>query len=101
VLSGTIAAIIAPWYLLDFVVSPVSRILWVLGGQEMKLIWDVLCLVSLLGVFLAAQRRGMDLIPTIRVLTMVNVALRGIYFLILLRILARFKERQSAQAQTA
>ncbi|HTC92070.1 MAG TPA: hypothetical protein VK699_01300 [Terriglobales bacterium] len=100
-LSGTIAAIIAPWYLSEFVVSPVSRVVLVLSGQEMKLVWDVLSLVSLVAVFLVAEWRGMPLLQTVRILTIANVALRLVYFVILLRIIARFKQIQGRQAQAA
>lgn len=100
-LSGTMAAIIAPWYLSEFVVSPVSRVVLVLSGQEMKLIWDVLSLGSLLAVFFFAQWRSMPPLQTIRVLTVVNTALRVVYYLILVRIIARFTANQGAQAQAA
>jgi O-antigen/teichoic acid export membrane protein len=99
VLSGTIAALVAPWYLLEFVVTPVSRVVLVLGGQEMKLIWDVLSLGSLLTVFFVAQWRVMGPLQTIRVLTIVNIALRVLYYLILVRIIARFRGTGHAQAE--
>jgi len=100
-LSGTMAAIIVPWYLSEFVVSPVSRVVLVLSGQEMKLVWDVLSLVSLLAVFFVAQWRGMAVLQTVRTLTIVKTGLHVVYFLILMRIIARFKKVQSAQAQAA
>jgi O-antigen/teichoic acid export membrane protein len=100
-ISGVIASIIAPWYLADFVVSPVSRVVLVLSGQEMKLIWDILCLGSLLAVFMLAQARAIAPVPMIRILTVVHVGLRGIYYVVLLRIIARFTRMQNAQAQPA
>jgi len=90
--SGTIAAIVAPWYLSEFIVTPVSRVVLVLSGQELKLVWDVLSVASLLAVFFAAQWRGMGSLTTIRVLTVVNTSLRVIYYLILVRIIVRFKQ---------
>lgn len=91
--SGAIASVVAPWYLLDFVVSPVSRVVLVLKGQEMKLAWDVLCLTSLLTVFFLARYRGFEVMQTIRVLTVVNVALRLLYFAILVRTVSRFTKQ--------
>ena len=67
----------------------------------MKLIWDVACLLALVAVFAAAQWRGMEVLQTIRILTAVSVALRAVYYLLLLRIIMRFRERHSAQAQAA
>ncbi|HTD21237.1 MAG TPA: hypothetical protein VK738_01140 [Terriglobales bacterium] len=98
-LSGTMAAVIAPWYLSEFVVSPVSRVVLVLSGQEMKLIWDVVYVGSLLTVFFVAQSRGMAVMQTIKILTIVNIALRVAYYLILVRIITRFKANLSTQAQ--
>jgi len=98
-LSGAIAGIIAPWYLADFVVSPVSRVVLVLSGQETKLGWDVLSLGSLLTVFWVAQARGMAPLHTIRILTVVNTALRLVYYLILISIIARFQGVRGAEVQ--
>jgi lipopolysaccharide exporter len=100
-LSGAIAAIIAPWYLSDFIVSPVSRVVFVLSGQEMKLIWDVLCLVALVAVFVVAELRNMEVLQTIRILTVVSVAIRAVYYVLLLRIIMRFRERHNPQVQAA
>jgi len=97
--SGAIAAIVAPWYLSEFVVSPVSRIVLVLSGQEMKLIWDVLSLGSLLAMFFIAQWRGMGPLTTIRVLTVLNSALRAIYYFILIRIIIRFRRTHAEKSE--
>jgi O-antigen/teichoic acid export membrane protein len=100
-LSGTIAALVAPWYLSEFVVTPVSRVVLVLSGQEMKLIWDVLSLGSLLTVFFVAQWRSMAPLQTIRVLTLVNTTLRIVYYVILIRIITRFRRTHTAQPEAA
>jgi O-antigen/teichoic acid export membrane protein len=97
VLSGTMAAIITPWYLAQFVVSPLSRVVVVLSGQEMKLIWDVLCLVALLGVFSFAHWRSWQALETIRLLSTVYALLFVVYYVVLLRIIARFNRTQNLQ----
>lgn len=97
--SGAMATIIAPWYLSDFVVAPVSRVVLVLGGQERKLVWDILSVGSLLTVFLVAQWRGMAPLQTIKTLTIVNIVLRVVYFIILVRIVARFNEMQTGMSR--
>jgi len=83
------------------VVTPVSRVVLVLGGQEMKLIWDVLSLASLLAVFFVAQWRGIGALPMIRVLTVLNTVLRILYYVILIRIILRFKRTHSGTPQAA
>jgi hypothetical protein len=50
-LSGTIAAIVAPWFLISFIVSPLSRLVYVLHGRRLKLIYDILIFGGNLIVF--------------------------------------------------
>jgi len=90
VLAGSIAAIITPWYLAQFVASPLSRVVVVLSGQEVKLLWDVLCLISLGGVFFAAQTMRLAPLQTIRLLSGVYTLLFVTYYLILRHIVASF-----------
>ncbi|MGB8260301.1 MAG: hypothetical protein WCE75_08115 [Terracidiphilus sp.] len=97
-LSGVIAAIIAPWYLAQFVANPLSRVVVVLSGQEIKLIWDVLCLVSLAGVFYAARTLHLAPMDTIKVLSAVYTVLFIVYFLILRQIVARFTQSHTTAA---
>lgn len=99
--SGTIAAIVAPWYLSDFVVSPVSRVVLVLSGQHIKLIWDIMNLASLVAIFVLAQSRAWAPLQTVEVLTVVNTLLRFVYYALLVRIVVRFQANQIAQYQVA
>jgi O-antigen/teichoic acid export membrane protein len=96
-LSGTMAVIITPWYLAQFVVSPLSRVVVVLSGQEMKLAWDVLCLAALLAVFSLAHWRNWEALETIRLLSAVSASLFVVYYVVLLRIIARFNRTHNLQ----
>jgi O-antigen/teichoic acid export membrane protein len=98
-LAGTIAAIVAPWYLSQFVVSPLSRVVVVLNGQETKLFWDVLCLTSLVSVFLAARSMNLGPLPAIKMLSAVYTLLYAAYWLVLNRIVARFEKSRRATFQ--
>lgn len=100
-LAGAIAATVAPWYLAQFIVSPVSRVVAVLSGQETKLIWDVLSLGMLFAVFFVAQRRGMMPLQTVKILTIVNTCLHAFYYLLLIRIITQFEKIQDAQSQVS
>jgi O-antigen/teichoic acid export membrane protein len=97
-LSGVMAAIIAPWYLAQFVVSPLSRVVVVLSGQELKLVWDVLCIASLFGVFGYAHWKALDALQTVRLLSWVYAGLFVAYYLILVRIIVRFNHDVQAKA---
>jgi O-antigen/teichoic acid export membrane protein len=88
--SGVMAAIIAPWYISQFVVNPVSRLVLVLSGQESKLIWDILCLISIPAVFYAAQVEKLDALGAVRLLSVVNAILYVAYFAVLLRLALSF-----------
>ena len=85
-LSGAIAAIVAPWFLSSFVVSPLSRLVYVLHGQRLKLIYDVVVLGGNLGVFAVADRNGWPLLHMVVAMSVMNTASRIIYYLVLLRI---------------
>jgi O-antigen/teichoic acid export membrane protein len=88
--AGVFASAVAPWYLAQFVVSPLSRAVAIFRGQETKLLWDVLCLISLLLVFITAHRARLEALQTIRLLAFVNVDLLAVYYLLLLRIVGGF-----------
>ena len=87
-LSGTIAAMVAPWFLTSFIVSPMSRLVYVLRGQRLKLIYDVLILGGNLMVFAFARHLGWTMIGTVTIISGVNTASQIVYYLVLLRIAA-------------
>lgn len=99
-LAGSIAAFVVPWYLAQFVASPLSRAVAVLSGQESKLVWDVVCLLSLCAVFLAARIGSFPPMLTIKVLSVVNALLYVAYYLVLYRIVAKFDRSRSAALQS-
>ncbi len=92
------AAIVAPWYLAQFIVGPLSRVVVVLSGQEMKLAWDVLSLAALLSIFLVPQLRGVAALQTIKILSAVSTILMIIYYFVLVRIIVRYNQVRSTAA---
>ncbi len=87
--AGTLAALVAPWSLAQFVVSPLSTIVFVFDGQRLKFIYDVLSLSAVVIVLFTAQARGLSLALAVAVLSAANVAIYGVYFALLLFILRR------------
>jgi lipopolysaccharide exporter len=87
-LSGTIAAIVAPWFFTSFVVSPISRLVYVLHGQRLKLIYDVLILGANLMVFVFARRLAWPMLDMVTAMSIVNTASKVVYYLLLFRIAA-------------
>jgi O-antigen/teichoic acid export membrane protein len=85
-LSGTIAVIVAPWFLTSFIVSPLSRLVYVLHGQRLKLIYDVLILGGNLMVFVLARHLGWTMLHMVTIMSAANTASKVVYYLVLLRI---------------
>jgi len=86
VLSGTIASIVAPWFLTSFIVSPLSRLVYVLRGQRLKLIYDLLILGGNLMVFFLARQLGWPMLDTVIAMSGINTASKVVYYFVLLRI---------------
>ncbi|NNC41122.1 MAG: lipopolysaccharide biosynthesis protein [Acidimicrobiia bacterium] len=84
--AGAVAAVLAPRFLAAFVVSPVSRIVLVLGGQRAKLLYDVLALGGVVGALLFADAADLDLVEAGIALSIVGTIAYAIYYAILWRI---------------
>jgi O-antigen/teichoic acid export membrane protein len=85
-ISGTIASIVAPWFLASFVVSPLSRLVYVLHGQRLKLIYDVVVLGGNLAVFALARGHNWPMLQMIAAMSVMNTISKLVYYLVLLRI---------------
>lgn len=87
--AGLLARVLAPWALATFVVSPVSRLVFVFGGQRLKLFYDLLSLGGSLGVLLWAEANQISLVNAIAFWSGAQTMTFAVYFLILVRILPR------------
>lgn len=87
--AGTLAVLVAPWSLAQFIVSPLSTIVFVFNGQRLKFVYDVLSLAAVIIVLLIARMGGLQLVPAVAILSAANVVIYGIYFSLLLYILRR------------
>jgi O-antigen/teichoic acid export membrane protein len=85
-LSGIIAAIVAPWFLTSFVVSPLSRLVFVLHGQRLKLIYDIFILGGNLLVFWFARRLDWPMLHMVTALSAMNTGSKVVYYFVLRRI---------------
>jgi hypothetical protein len=91
VTAGKVAAVITPWALAQLAVNPVSRVVAVYQGQEFKLVFDVLALLSVIAVVSLASTLGWTLITTCAVLGVTQALAYGVYFLLLIRILKKYR----------
>jgi O-antigen/teichoic acid export membrane protein len=100
-LSGTIAVIVAPWFLTSFIVSPLSRLVYVLRGQRLKLIYDVLILGANLTVFGFARHLGWTMLHMLTMMSGANTASKVVYYLVLLRIATTAMQPSSMRLRAA
>jgi O-antigen/teichoic acid export membrane protein len=89
--AGKLAAVVAPWFLAQSVVSPLSRLVFVLDGQRLKLIYDVLALTSMVGVFAFAKWHHLSLVHAVTMLSAVGTTTFLVYYLLLVRIVSQHR----------
>jgi O-antigen/teichoic acid export membrane protein len=87
-LSGIIASIVAPWFLASFIVSPLSRLVYILHGQRLKLIYDILILGGNVMVFFFAHHFGWPMLHMVTAMSAMNTASKVVYYFVLFRIAA-------------
>jgi O-antigen/teichoic acid export membrane protein len=90
-LAGLIASAIVPWTLMEFVVGPLSRVVLVYRGQEFKLIYDILAIISVVGCIIYGATNDLSMIETSRLLAWSQTAVFGVYFLLLVVILRKYR----------
>jgi len=96
-MAGKFAAVVAPLFLAQFIVSPLSRLVFVLGGQCFKLIYDVLALASMVGVFLYSARHHLSLLQAITLLSVTGTLTYVIYYLVLIHITRQYRRIQATR----
>lgn len=88
-IAGTLAALSAPWFLTQFIVSPLSRLVFVLRGQELKLIYDIVVLASMFAVAWVSLHRKVSLFKTVWAFSLMNTLAYVVYYLVLMWIISR------------
>ena len=90
-IAGKMAAIVAPYFLAAFVVSPLSRLVFVLKGQRLKLIYDVLALSGMIGVFAYSKWRQLPVMEALVLLSALGTFTFVIYYFVLARIVSQYR----------
>ncbi|MCB0360876.1 MAG: oligosaccharide flippase family protein, partial [Bdellovibrionales bacterium] len=83
--AGVFASLMAPWFWMRLIVSPVSRVVFVLQGQEKKLFYDGLSLIVVVGSFIYADIRGWTAEQAVFLLTWGKVAAYALYLMLIAR----------------
>jgi len=81
--AGVIAAIISPWAFAQFVITPVSRIVFVTGKKSVKLFYDFLALFAVIGGINIGKYFGLNTIWAIALMSGLSFVAYIIYFILL------------------
>ncbi len=84
--AGSLAGLLVPWMFMQLITSPLSRLVFVLGGQGRKLIYDVAAFGSVVGVLTLAHRSDWSLTQAVRTLAWALTGCYLVYFVLLWRI---------------
>jgi len=84
--AGMMATWVAPWFLAQFVVNPLSRVVLVIGRQDIKLLYDVITFGGTIAVFAIAHHRQWPVMTAIGALAGVKTVTYAILFLLLVNI---------------
>lgn len=87
--AGLMAAAVAPWSLAQLVVSPLSRAVYVYNGQALKMVYDLLSLATVLGGVAGSAAFGLDLVPAVWVVSLLQVGAYVVYLVILHSLVSR------------
>jgi O-antigen/teichoic acid export membrane protein len=98
-IAGALAALSTPWFLTQFIVSPLSRLVFVLSGQELKLIYDVVILVGMFAVAMISFRAGWNLHKTVWAFSLINTVAYVVYYVILLGIIIKATPRRECEVR--
>ncbi|MEO7962882.1 MAG: oligosaccharide flippase family protein [Gemmatimonadaceae bacterium] len=81
--AGAALAILTPAALANLVVMPVSRVLFVVRRNELKIVYDVLALVLLIGGLALARRLRLPLLGAIGALSAAQCLSYGVYYFLI------------------
>lgn len=87
--AGYVAAVLAPRMVVQLIVSPLSRIVFVYQGQEAKLLFDVVVLTLTIAGLAAAKLVGLPFLAALAILAGTDIVAYGLYGGILWKLIRR------------
>jgi hypothetical protein len=73
---------------------PLSRVVFVLEGQKLKLIYDALALTGRICVFVFSAWRHLSLTDAIMIFTVMGTLTYVVYYFLLMRILFKYRRQR-------
>jgi lipopolysaccharide exporter len=99
--AGVMAAWVAPWFLAQFVVNPLSRVVLVVGRQEVKFIYDVITFGGTIAVFVFAYYGKWPVMTAIGILAALKTLAYAIFYFLLLNISCTHAEQPQRAIEQA
>lgn len=84
--AGILAQIAVPWLLMQFVSSPISRMVYVLGAHRWNVAWQVSSLIIRLPVWVIGPVLGLDLVQTFAIFSALSTVMYAILMIRLLHL---------------
>jgi len=91
IVAGEMAAVMAPWALAQLIISPLSRTVLVIGGQELKLVYDFIGLGAVIVGIYGGYALGFSLIASVALFSWLQVIAYAVYFFILLNTIDKYQ----------
>ncbi|MBZ0292967.1 MAG: lipopolysaccharide biosynthesis protein [Anaerolineae bacterium] len=95
--TGQYVQIMAPFYLVHFVVSSLGQNIYVIERQDIQSVWDVLRLGLLLGVFWFGSTNSLDATTTIGLYTIVMLLAYLVLFFLNIYALRQYKKQKLSE----
>lgn len=87
--AGKIVAVISPWFYVALVISPLSRATSVLQAQEVKLIYDLLSLATIIAMAFYARTTHLALLPFLICLSLLKILEYIVFAFLLERLMVK------------
>ena len=94
--AGTLAVVMSARLFAQLVVSPLSRVVYVYEGQTSKLLFDGAILITTVGSLSVAHLLGFTLVGAVAALAVTDLAVYGLYALVLWNLVRSGREEPSA-----
>jgi len=84
--AGEMALWMTPWLVVQLIVSPLSRLVFVLGGQQIKLVYDFTAVAATLLAYMVARKWDLPPLGFLKWLVLFEVLAYGLYYSLLSRL---------------
>jgi O-antigen/teichoic acid export membrane protein len=92
--AGLYTQLLAPAFFFQFVVSSVSQVLIIMKRASVQLVWDIIRLASVVGLFISVMAFRIDDLQTIGTYSIITIITYGILFILQWHFLNEFVQQR-------